>query len=145
MNRISSALTFTILVTHFALGQACPKVTYLNTNATIQSLVTSVNCLVDTVERDRSSRAEGNRSGILVDAFQVRGTAHTRPYGKLVFVVLELPDGDRSKSALVMPNAGESTLLTAAGTQCKAKINSDNTVDAQCNLAAAALYVIYRN
>jgi hypothetical protein len=145
MNRIILALTFTILVTHIAVGQACPKVTYLNTTATIQSLVTSVNCLVDTVERDRSSRAEGNGRSISVDAFQVRGMEHTRAYGQVVFAVLALPDGDISKSALAMPNAGEATVAGTTGADCKAKINSDNTVDAQCKLAGAALYVVYRN
>ena len=145
MNRTILALTFTILVTRLAAGQACPKVTYLSTNATIQSLVTSVNCLVDAVERDRSTRADRNQSGVSVDKLRVRGTTHTRSSGKVVFVVLASPDGDGSKSALAMPNAGESTLLKAPGEQCNAKINSDNTVDAQCNLGAADLYVIYRN
>jgi hypothetical protein len=144
MNRRIFTLPLSLLVVQFAAAQACPKVTYLNTTATIQSLVTSVNCLIDTVERSRATKTQTNKPAVSVDVFQVLGRQHTRAYGKVVFAVLALLDAD-AKSALVLPDKGEAIVPAASGIECNAKINSDNTVDAQCNFSGAALYVVYRN
>jgi len=113
--------------------------------ATIQSLVTSVNCLIDTTERNRSSSTEISKPGVSVDTFKIFGKQRTQAYGKVVFAVLAAPNGDTTQSALVLPDKGQASVPTAAGAECKAKINSDNTVDAQCDLAGAELYVVYRN
>jgi hypothetical protein len=32
-----------------------------------------------------------------------------------------------------------------AGAECKLKINSDNTVDGQCNQTGGSLFVVYSN
>ena len=145
MTREILSLTASLVLIQSAAGQVCPKVTYIDTTATIQSLVTSVNCLIDTTERNRTGKAETNKPGVLVDALQVIDPQHTRAYGRVLFAVLDVPTGDTTQSALVMPDKGEAIVPTAAGAQCKAKINSDNTIDVECNLAGAALYVVYRN
>src|SRR5438046_9909897 len=106
MNCRIFTLPLPLLVVQYAAAQACPKVSYLNTTATIQSLVTSVNCLIDTVERSRAAKTQTNKPAVSVDVFQVLGTQHTRAYGKVVFAVLALLDAD-ARSVLVLPDTGE--------------------------------------
>jgi len=137
MTREILSLTATLVLIQSAAGQACPKVTYINPTATIQSLVTSINCLIDTTERNRTAV-------VLVDAFQVIGPQHTRAYGRVLLAVLALPSGNTTKTALAMPDNREAIVPGAAAAECKVKINSDNTVDAACNLTGGTLYVVYR-
>ena len=144
MTREILSLTATLVLIQSAAGQACPKVTYINPTATIQSLVTSINCLIDTTERNRTAKAETNKAGVLVDAFQVIGPQHTRAYGRVLFAVLALPNGNTTKTALAMPDNREAMVPDVAAAECKVKINSDNTVDAACNLTGGTLYVVYR-
>jgi hypothetical protein len=135
------------LVAATAAAQACPKVTFINNTATIQSLVTSVNCLIDVTERSRMNpRAEqGGKPGFLVDSFPIIGPQHTRTYRKVVFAILEAPTGDKAKTVVVTPESAEATLSGAAGAECRVKINSDNSVDGQCNQMGGTLYVIFHN
>jgi len=144
MTREILSLTATLVLIQSAAGQACPKVTYINPTATIQSLVTSINCLIDTTERNRTAKAETNKAVVLVDAFQVIGPQHTRAYGRVLFAALALPSGNTAKTALAMPDNREAIVPGAAAAECKVKINSDNTVDAACNLTGGTLYVVYR-
>jgi len=144
MTREILSLTATLVLIQSAAGQACPKITYINPTATIQSLVTSINCLIDTTERNRTAKAETNKAVVLVDAFQVIGPQHTRAYGRVLLAVLALPSGNTTKTALAMPDNREAIVPGAAAAECKVKINSDNTVDAACNLTGGTLYVVYR-
>jgi hypothetical protein len=135
------------LFTGTAGAQACPKVTFINNTATIQSLVTSVNCLIDVTERSRvNPRAEqGGKPGLLVESFPIIGPQHTRSYRKVVFAILEVPTGDKTKTAVATPESAEVTVPGTAGAECRVKINSDNSVDGQCNQTGGTLYVIFRN
>ena len=110
-----------VLTAVTAAAQACPKVTDINPTATIQSLVISVNCLIDTTERARSGPAET---------------------GKAAFAV---PAGSTTKTALVTPENRAASVSGTAGVDCKIKINSDSTVDGQCKQTGGVLYVIYRD
>jgi hypothetical protein len=139
------SLTASLVLIQAAAGQACPKVVYINTTATIQSLVNSVNCLVDASERSRTGKAETSKAALSVDALQIIGPQHTRAYRKVIFAVLAVPSGNTTKTALVMPDNAEAVVAATAGAECKVKINSDNTVDAQCSLTGGTLYVVYRN
>jgi hypothetical protein len=140
------ALAFLLLAAS-AAAQACPKVTFINNTATIQSLVTSVNCLIDVTERSRMNpRAEqGAKPGLLVEAFPIIGPQHTRTYGKVVFAILEVPTGETTKTVVATPQSAEATVSGTAGGECKVKINSDHSVDGQCNQIEATLYVIFHN
>jgi len=134
-----------VLAAMTAAAQACPKVTYINPTATIQSLVFSVNCLIDTTERARSGRAETGKAAFMVEAFPIIGPRHTRAYGTVVFAVLAVPTGNTTKTALVTPENPAASVSGTAGAECQIKINSDNTVDGQCKETGGMLYVIYRD
>jgi len=134
-----------VLATMTAAAQACPKVTYINPTATIQSLVFSVNCLIDTTERARSGRAETGKAAFMVEAFPITGPRHTRAYGTVVFAVLAISAGNTTKTALVTPENPAASVSGTAGAECQIKINSDNTVDGQCKQTGGVLYVIYRD
>ena len=134
-----------VLATMTAAAQACPKVTYINPTATIQSLVFSVNCLIDTTERARSGRAETGKAAFTLEAFPITGPRHTRAYGTVVFAVLANSAGNTTKTALVTPENPAASVSGTAGAECQIKINSDNTVDGQCKQTGGVLYVIYRD
>jgi len=128
-----------------AAAQACPKVTYINPSATVQSLVFSVNCLIDTTERARSGRPETGKAAFMVEAFPITGPRHTRAYGTVVFAVLAISAGNTTKTALATPDNPTASVSGTAGAECKININSDNTVDGQCKQTGGVLYVIYRD
>jgi hypothetical protein len=128
-----------------AAAQACPKVTYINPTATVQSLVFSVNCLIDTIERARSSRPETGKAGLMVEALPITGPRHTRAYGTVVFAVLTISAGNTTKTALVTPENPSGSVSGTAGAECKIKINADNTVDGQCTQTGGVLYVVYHD
>jgi hypothetical protein len=135
------------LVSATAAAQACPKVTFINNTATIQSLVTSVNCLIDVTERSRMNpqvEQGSGKLGLRVDAFPIIGPQHTRAYRKVLFAILEVPTAEKTKTVVVTPEDGEATLSGTAGAECKVKINPDHSVNAQCN-QGGTLYVIFRN
>ena len=134
-----------VLAAVTAAAQACPKVTYINPTATVQSLVISVNCLIDTTERARSGRAETGKGAFMVEAFPITGPRHTRAYGTVVFAVLTVPADNTTKTALVTPEDPAASVSGTAGAECKIKINADNTVDGQCKQTGGMLYVIYHD
>jgi hypothetical protein len=134
-----------VLAAATAAAQACPKVTYINPTATVQSLVSSVNCLIDTTERARSGRVETGKAGFMVEALPITGPRHTRAYGTVVFAVLAVPAGNTTKTALVTPENPAASVSGTAGMECKIKINADNTVDGQCRQTGSVLYVIYHD
>ena len=134
-----------VLTAVTAPAQACPKVTYINPAATVQSLVFSVNCLIDTTERARSRRAEAGTTEFMVEAVPITGPRHTRAYGTVVFAVLAVPADNTTKTALVTPEDPSASVSGTAGAECKIKINADNTADGQCKQTGGMLYVIYHD
>jgi hypothetical protein len=126
-------------------AQACPKVTYTNPTATVQSLVFSVNCLIDTTERARSGRVGTAKPAFMVEAFPIFGPQHTRAYGTVAFALLAISAGNTTKTALVTPENPSGSVSGTAGAECKIKINADNTVDGQCTQTGGVLYVIYHD
>jgi hypothetical protein len=134
-----------VLAAVTAAAQACPKVTYINPTATVQSLVFSVNCLIDTTGRARSERAETGKAGFMVEAFPISGPRHTRAYGTVVFAVLTALAGNTTKTALVTPENLAASVSGNAGAECKITINADNTVDGQCKQTGGMLYVVYHD
>jgi hypothetical protein len=134
-----------VLAAVTAAAQACPKVIYINPTATIQSLVTSVNCLIDTTESARSERAETGKGEFMVEAFPITGPRHTRAYGTVVFAVVAIPAGNTMKTALATGENPAASVSGTAGAECKIKINSDNTVDGLCKQIGGMLYVIYHD
>lgn len=143
--KIRYLAVFLVLAAVTAAAQACPKVTYITPAITIQSLVTSVNCLIDTTERARSARAETGKAGFMLEVFPITEPRQTRAYGRVVFAVLAVPAGNTTKTALATPENPEASASGAAGTECKVKINSDNTVEGRCNQTGGMLYVVHRD
>ena len=136
-------LSFALLGFSVVAGaQSCPKVAYTTPAATTRQMVTSVNCLV---ARTAVSRTEGNKAGFMVESFPVIGPQHTRRYKKIVLAVLSVPTGNETKTGLATPDSPTATVAGTAGAECKLKINSDNTVDAQCNQTGGNIFVVYTN
>jgi hypothetical protein len=133
-----------VLAAATAAAQACPKVTYINPTATVQSLVFSVNCLIDTTERARSGRPETAKAGLMVEALPITRPRHTRTYGTVAFALLAV-SADNTTTALVTPESPSGSVSGTAGAECKVKINADNTVDGQCKQTGGVLYVIYHD
>jgi hypothetical protein len=136
-------LSFSLLGFSVGAGaQSCPKVAYTTPAATTKQMVTSVNCLV---ARTAVSRTEANKAGFMVESFPVIGPQHTRRYRKIVLAVLSVPTGNETKTGLATPDNPAATVAGTAGAECKLKINSDNTVDAQCNQTGGNIFVVYTN
>jgi len=146
MNRLST-FTLALLLSFSATGasgQSCPKVTYSTEDATVKSLVASVNCLVS-AEKTKAVRGEMSKGVLLVDSFQIIGPQHTRNYRKVVLAILSVPAGNEVHTALVNPDNPQASVAATAGAECKVKVNPDNTVEGQCNLTGGTLYVVYQN
>jgi hypothetical protein len=127
----------------FVCPQACPKVTLTSsTQQTMQSLVFSVNCLIDTSEQARSYPAENPRPGMLVEGISITGAQHTRPYPNILFTVIAIPTGGTMKMSLATPDNPEAKASSSAS-QCTIRINPDNTIDAQCGNASGTLFVVF--
>ncbi len=136
-------LSFSLLGFSVGAGaQSCPKVAYTTPAATTRQMVTSVNCLV---ARTAVSRTEENKAGFMVESFPVVGPQHTRRYKKIVLAVLSVPTGNETKTGLATPDSPTATVAGTAGAECKLKINSDNTVDAQCSQTGGNIFVVYTN
>jgi hypothetical protein len=133
---------FLVGLSALAGAQACPKVAYTTPAATTKQMVTSVNCLV---ARTAVSRSEGSKTGFMVESFSVIGPQHTRSYRKIVLAVLSVPTGNETKTGLATPDNPTATVAGTAGAECTLKINSDNTVDAQCNQTGGNIFVVYNN
>lgn len=127
-----------------ATAQSCSKVAYTTPNPTIKNLVASVNCLVST-EKVKEARGEASKARLSVDSFPIIGPQHTRNYRKVLLAILSVPAGNEIRTALVNPENPQAVVAGTAGAECKVKVNSDNTVDGQCNLTGGTLYVVYQN
>jgi hypothetical protein len=106
----------------------------------MQSLVYSVNCLIDTTEQARSNL--GEKPGLLVEGVSITGAQRTRAYPNIVFAVIAMPAGGTMKMSLAAPDDPEAKVLSSAS-ECKIKINPDNTIDAQCGSTSGTLFVVF--
>ena len=150
-SRVCLALLLTFLPVA-VFPQPCPRVSYTTSeSATLRKLITTVNCLVDnSTEKPEKPAATPESStpvatGVQVDAVRIIGPQHRGPFRKIVVVILSVPSGDTLKTVLATSESPEATATATAGATCKAKINSDNSVDGQCNLTGGAMYVVYHN
>lgn len=147
MKRIAfPCLAAFLLLASAAMAQPCPKVSYTTEAATVRKLIMTVNCLVANGGGEKAAPAvsEGG-TGVQVDTVRIIGPQHRGPYHKIVVVILSVPVGDNLKTTLATPENPEASAAATAGATCKAKINSDNTVDGQCNLTGGTMYVVYHN
>ncbi|HVO81521.1 MAG TPA: hypothetical protein VMT28_12370 [Terriglobales bacterium] len=133
-----------LLLAGMAFAQPCPKVTYTTQAATLRKLVTAVNCLVGSTEKTEATPTE-NTTGLQVDTFHMVGPQHSRSYRKIVVVLLVVPAGETTKTALATAENPEAKIAATGGAQCKVTLNHDNTVDGQCNLTGGTFYVVYHN
>ncbi|HKS73141.1 MAG TPA: hypothetical protein VJQ82_08085 [Terriglobales bacterium] len=129
----------------FATAQPCPKVSYTTETATLRKLITTVNCLVARGNEGAPSATPESSTGVQVDTLRIIGPQHRGPYRKIIVVILSVPVGDSLKTVLATPDNPEANATATAGATCRAKINSDNTVDGQCNLTGGTIYVVYHN
>ena len=145
MKRIALPCLAAVFMVSAAMAQPCPKVSYTTEAATVRKLITTVNCLVaNSGEKTQGSMPEGG-SGVQVDTVRIIGPQHRGPYHKITVVILSVPAGDNLKTVLATPDNPEANATATAGATCKAKINSDNSVDGQCNLTGGTMYVVYHN
>ena len=86
-----------------------------------------------------------SKAAFSIESFPVIGPQHTRSYKKIVLAVLSVPTGNETKTGLVTPDNPSATVAGNAGAECKLKINSDNTVDAQCNQTGGNIFVVFNN
>ena len=130
-----------LVASSFVWPQACPKVTFTtSTQQTMQSLVYSVNCLIDTTEQARSNL--GEKPGLLVEGVSITGAQHTRAYPNIVFAVIAMPAGGMMKMSLAAPDNPEAKASSSAS-ECKIKINPDDTIDGQCSRTTGTLFVVF--
>ncbi len=133
------------LVASSAQAQPCARVSYTTEPATLRKLVTTVNCLVANSGEKAQSAMPESASGVQVDTVRIIGPQHRGPYRKIIVVILSVPAAENLKTVLATPENPEANATATAGATCKAKINSDNTVDGQCNLTGGTLYIVYHN
>jgi hypothetical protein len=147
-----------------AVAQPCPTVkTTTQTAATMRAIVKSVNCLVESGAspattvgsvrtadvrtsdaRTADTRIADARPGTQVDTLPIIGPQHSRIYPGFLLAILSMPVDNSHKSALVTPDAPQATVRGAGGGECKLKLNSDRTLDAQCNQAGGTVFVVFR-
>jgi hypothetical protein len=121
-----------------------PKIKYTTQAATLKTVVDVVNCMNSGADKPTTPTAESPQSGLLVETFQVVGPQHSRAYRNVVFAVLASPVTNPIKTVVVTPGMPEATLSGGSGSECRIKINSDNTVDGYCNQTGGKIYVVYR-
>jgi hypothetical protein len=141
--KTSSLLLAFLTVPSFVWPQACPKVTLTSsTQQTIQGLVFAVNCLIDVSEQARSNLPQNPTPGLLAEGISISGTQHTHTYPNIVFAVVAIPAGGTMKMSLATPDNPEAKASSSAS-ECKIRINADNTIDAQCGAVSGTLFVVF--
>ncbi|PYX31976.1 MAG: hypothetical protein DMG80_09270 [Acidobacteria bacterium] len=144
---------FSILAGAVALAQPCPKVkTTTQTPATMRAIVKSVNCLVESgpsapapaALRSADVRFAEPRSGTQVDTLPIIGPQHSHTYPGFMLAILSMPVDNTHKSAIVTPDSPQVMVSGAGGGECKLKLNSDRTLDAQCNQAGGTVFVVFK-
>jgi len=135
-----------------AIAQPCPKVnTTTQTPATMRAIVKSVNCLVASgaatppvALRTADAHIGEVRTGTQVDTLPIIGPQHSRIYPGFVLAILSMPVDNNHKSAIVTPDSPQADIRGAGGGECKLKLNSDRTLDAQCNQAGGTVFVVFK-
>ena len=141
---------FALLLTSLAAAQPCPKVnTTTQTSATLRAIVKSINFLVEAVPPTNTTpvslrTADVRSSGTQVDTLPIIGPQHSRMYSGFVLAILSMPVDNAHRSALVTADAPQATVRGAGGGECQLKLNSDRTLDAQCNQAGGTVFVVFR-
>ena len=143
---------FSLFLCAAALAQPCPKVnTTTQTPATMRAIVKSINCLVESGAtappaslRTADVRFAEARTGTQVDTLPIIGPQHSRIYPGFVLAILSMPVDNNHKSAIVTPDAPQADIRGAGGGECKLKLNSDRTLDAQCNQAGGTVFVVFK-
>ena len=141
------------LVCTLAVAQPCPKVnTTTQTPATMRAIVKSVNCLVASgaaapapaALRTADVRFAEPRTGTQVDTLPIIGPQHSHTYPGFVLAILSMPVDNTHKSAIVTPDSPQAIVSGAGGGECKLRLNSDRTLDAQCNQAGGTVFVVFK-
>lgn len=132
-----------------ALAQPCPKVnTTTQTSATLRAIVKSINCLVESESAPAATpatfRTAEIRSGSQVDTLPIIGPQHSRIYPGFLLAILSMPVDNTHKSVLVTPDSPQAAIRGAGGGECHLKLNSDRTLDAQCNQAGGTVFVVFK-
>ena len=135
-----------------AVAQPCPKVnTTTQTPATMRAIVKSINCLVGSESAATSGslhtadvRMAEVRTGTQVDTLPIIGPQHSRIYPGFMLAILSMPVDNNHKSAIVTPDAPQAGVRGAGGGECTLKLNSDRTLDAQCNQAGGTVFVVFK-
>lgn len=151
LRRVSLICSF-VLFTGMARAESCPKVnTTTQTLATLRAMVRSINCLVDANATPgaapalaRLSETRSSSGGTYVDTLPIIGPQHSRIYPGFVLAILSMPVDSTQKSAIVTSDSPQASIRGAGGGECKLKLNSDRTVDAQCNQTGGTVFVVYR-
>jgi hypothetical protein len=142
-----AAFSLSLLVCAFAVAQPCPKVaTTTQTPATMRAIVKSVNCLVESAPAatPASLRTADVRNSTQVDTLPIIGPQHSHMYFGFILAILSMPVDNTHKSALVTPDSPQATVRGAGGGECKLKLNSDRTLDAECNQAGGTVFVVFK-
>ena len=134
------------------VAQPCPKVnTTTQTPATMRAIVKSINCLVGSESaataaslRTADVRMAEVRTGTQVDTLPIIGPQHSRIYPGFMLAILSMPVDNNHKSAIVTPDAPQAGVRGAGGGECTLKLNSDRTLDAQCNQAGGTVFVVFK-
>jgi hypothetical protein len=144
---------FSLFAGTLALASPCPKVkTTTQTPATMRAIVKSVNCLVESgpaapapvALRTADVRFAEPRSGTQVDTLPIIGPQHSHTYPGFMLAILSMPVDNTHKSAIVTSESPQAIVSGAGGGECKLKLNSDRTLDAQCNQAGGTVFVVFK-
>ena len=134
-----------------APAEPCPKVsTTTQTPATMRAIVKSINCLVDSGSAPAVAQVSYRGSdspglvGTQVDTVPVIGPQHTRTYPGFMLAILSMPVDSAQRSALVTADSPQAVVRGSGAGECKLKLNSDHTVDAQCTQAGGTVFVVYK-
>jgi hypothetical protein len=132
-----------------ALAEPCPKVnTTTQTPATLRAIVRSVNCLVESNATPAPSQAAFRtveaHGSTQVDTLPIIGPQHSHTYPGFLLAILSMPVDSAHKSAIVTPDSPQADIRGAGGGECKLKLNSDRTLDAQCNQAGGTVFVVFK-
>jgi hypothetical protein len=117
----------------------------------MRAIVKSVNCLVElgpvtapAALRTVDVRFADARTGTQVDTLPIIGPQHSRMYPGFMLAILSMPVDNNHKSAIVTPDAPQANIRGAGGGECKVRLNSDRTLDAECNQAGGTVFVVFK-
>jgi hypothetical protein len=152
LSKIALLLLFCALLCTLVIAQPCPKVsTTTQTPATMRAIVKSVNCLVESgataapaALRTADVRFAEVRTGTQVDTLPIIGPQHSHTYPGFMLAILSMPVDNTHKSAIVTPDSPLADIRGAGGGECKLKLNSDRSLDAQCNQAGGTVFVVFK-